>query len=96
MEPQKTAAQDEKDLSWADKKEAEKNLRRVQNTVKKEEQEIERFEKEIAAMDTAFATAGYVPSQDDFEKYKHLKQSLEDHMARWEKAQEELDGLQNT
>lgn len=92
-EPEKPAAQNGEDLSWAEKKEAEKNLRRLQNAVKKEEQEIEHFEKEIAAMDAAFAAAGYVPSQDDFEKYKHLKQSLEGHMARWEKAQEELDGL---
>ena len=69
-------------------------MRRARNEVKKYEQEIERLEGEIKQMDQQFSTAGFVPSQDDFDRYARLKQSLERQMAAWEKAQEALDALE--
>ena len=84
----------ESQLSWAEQKEAEKALRRARNEVKKHEQEIERLEGEIKQMDQQFSTAGFVPSQDDFDRYARLKQSLERQMTAWEKAQEALDALE--
>ena len=44
-------------------------MRRARNEVKKYEQEIERLEGEIKQMDQQFSTAGFVPSQDDFDRY---------------------------
>ena len=91
---QTAAAGNEPQPSWAERKEAEKALRRARNEVKKYEQEIERLEGEIKQMDQQFSTAGFVPSQDDFDRYARLKQSLERQMTAWEKAQEALDALE--
>lgn len=82
--------------SWAEKKEAEKALRRAQNEVKKHEQEIERLEGEIKQMDERFSTAGYVPSQDDFDGYARLKNALDRQMTAWEKAQQALETLEKS
>ena len=82
--------------SWAEKKEAEKALRRAQNEVKKHEQEIERLEGEIKQLDQQFSTAGFVPSQDDFDRYARLKNELDRQMTAWEKAQQALETLENS
>ena len=95
-EPTRPAEPKARELSYAEKKEAEKSLRRAQNAVKKCEEEVEKIESSIAELDQRFSTAGVVPSQEDFDCYNRLKCSLETKMSQWEKAQEELDALQKT
>lgn len=77
-------------LSFAEKKELEKEVRRLTNKVSKLEGEIEETERLIASMDQLFAEAGYTHSDEDFVKYQELKRSLDEKMTAWEQAQEEL------
>lgn len=81
-------------LSFAEKKELEKEVRRLSNKVSKLEGEIEETERLIASMDQLFAEAGYTHSDEDFVKYQELKRSLDEKMTAWEQAQEELSSAQ--
>ncbi len=81
-------------LSFAEKKELEKEVRRLTNKVSKLEGEIEETERLIASMDQLFAEAGYTHSDEDFVKYQELKRSLGEKMTAWEQAQEELSSAQ--
>ena len=81
-------------LSFAEKKELEKEVRRLTNKVSKLEGEIEETERLIASMDQLFAEAGYTHSDEDFVKYQELKRSLDEKMTAWEQAQEELSSAQ--
>ena len=81
-------------LSFAEKKELEKEVRRLTNKVSKLEGEIEETERLIASMDQLFVEAGYTHSDEDFVKYQELKRSLDEKMTAWEQAQEELSSAQ--
>lgn len=81
-------------LSFAEKKELEKEVRRLTNKVSKLEGEIEETERLITSMDQLFAEAGYTHSDEDFVKYQELKRSLDEKMTAWEQAQEELSSAQ--
>lgn len=81
-------------LSFAEKKELEKEVRRLTSKVSKLEGEIEETERLIASMDQLFAEAGYTHSDEDFVKYQELKRSLDEKMTAWEQAQEELSSAQ--
>ncbi len=81
-------------LSFSEKKELEKEVRRLTNKVSKLEGEIEETERLIASMDQLFAEAGYTHSDEDFVKYQELKRSLDEKMTAWEQAQEELSSAQ--
>ena len=81
-------------LSFAEKKELEKEVRRLTNKVSKLEGEIEETERLITSMDQIFAEAGYTHSDEDFVKYQELKRSLDEKMTAWEQAQEELSSAQ--
>lgn len=81
-------------LSFSEKKELEKEVRRLTNKVSKLEGEIEETERLITSMDQLFAEAGYTHSDEDFVKYQELKRSLDEKMTAWEQAQEELSSAQ--
>lgn len=81
-------------LSFTEKKELEKEIRRLTSKVSKLEGEIEETERLIASMDQLFAEAGYTHSDEDFVKYQELKRSLDEKMTAWEQAQEELSSAQ--
>lgn len=83
-------------LSFAEKKELEKEVRRLTNKVSKLEGEIEETERLIASMDQLFAESGYVHRDDDFVKYQELKRSLDEKMSAWEQAQEEFSRIQES
>lgn len=84
-------------LSYQEKKEREKKLRKLQQNVKQLENEIETHEQGIALMDKqwlnppaeGFSTAFY-------QLYDKEKKALEDAMEAWEKAQEALDTFVNS
>ena len=81
-------------LSFTEKKELEKEIRRLTSKVSKLEGEIEETERLTASMDQLFAEAGYTHSDEDFVKYQELKRSLDEKMTAWEQAQEELSSAQ--
>ena len=85
-------------LLFEDKKQAEKDHKRLSNQIGKSEREIERLEKEISLMDEKLQDPeGYKIALNDtqiFVKYEQLKKQLEEELSAWEKLQTELEELQ--
>jgi ATP-binding cassette subfamily F protein 3 len=77
-------------LSYEQKKEQEKLLRRLRKAVESVEEELANVEAEIAAYDARFATATEY-NADDYAKYDALKQRYDSLMHEWEKASYELE-----
>ncbi|MBR1767071.1 MAG: ABC-F family ATP-binding cassette domain-containing protein [Bacteroidales bacterium] len=71
--------------AYEQSRERERERRKLQNVVKKKEQEIESLEASIAAKDTILAT-GEVQSQEFYKEYQRLKDQLERKMMEWEEA----------
>jgi ATP-binding cassette, subfamily F, member 3 len=84
-------------LNNADKKEFEKNLKKIQNDISKSEKEIERLESEIAASDEKLQDPEqYKALLNDaafFAQYESLKKQLEKEMEKWEELQMNLDEM---
>ena len=77
-------------LSYEQKKEQEKLLRRLRKAVESIEEELANVEAEIAEYDARFATATEY-NADDYAKYDALKQRYDSLMHEWEKASYELE-----
>jgi ATP-binding cassette subfamily F protein 3 len=77
-------------MTYEQKKEQEKLLRKLRKNVESIEQELAEVEREIAAYDTRFATATEY-NADDYAKYDALKQRYDTLMHEWEKASYELE-----
>ena len=77
-------------MTYEQKKEQEKLLRKLRKAVESVEQELAEVEKEIAAYDARFATATDY-NADDYAKYDALKQRYDTLMHEWEKASYELE-----
>ena len=77
-------------LSYEQKKEQEKLLRKLRKAVESIEEELAKVEAEIAAYDARFATATEY-NADDYAKYDALKQRYDSLMHEWEKASYELE-----
>ena len=77
-------------LSYEQKKEQEKLLRKLRKTVESIEQELSQVESDIAAYDKRFAEATEY-NADDYAKYETLKQHYDHLMHEWEKASYELE-----
>lgn len=82
-------------LSYEERKEAEKQLRKLKNTVTQIEQHCEKLESEIAEWDKKLADplTHNIDINDHkiFDAYNALKQQLEDSMTEWELAHIELE-----
>ncbi len=95
--------QEEKPQSGKDdhrqRKESEKAMRRVRNSIEKAEAEIARLETEIAGWDARLAdpaSSGVdMGDQKVFEQYNALKHKLDLEMHNWEKLNYELEILDN-
>jgi len=83
-------------LSYLEKKENERVLRRLQKRVSGTEEEITVTEGEIAAMDSLLASGDPAVVSDPafYAKYEEKKQNLETLMMQWEKAHTELESFQ--
>lgn len=81
-------------LSYEQKKEQEKLLRKLRKRVEEVEAELARIEKEIAAWDQRFATAAEYKSED-YEAYDSLKKLYDKQMHEWEMASYELEISEN-
>ena len=77
-------------LSYEQKKEQEKLLRKLRKAVESVEQELATVEQEIAAYDKCFAEATEY-NADDYAKYDALKLRYDQLMHEWEKASYELE-----
>ena len=78
-------------LSYAEKKEFEKLVRKAEKKVKDAEQEVERCESEIAEIEQQLSAGANDPSL--FEKHGALQSELEKAMDAWEQATMELETL---
>ena len=77
-------------LSYEQKKEQEKLIRKLRKAVEAIEEETANVEKEIAEYDARFAVATEY-NADDYAKYNALKQKYDHLMHEWEKASYELE-----
>ena len=81
-------------LSYEQKKEQEKQIRKLRKAVDEIEAELAEIEKKIAEYDTRFASAGEY-NADDYKAYDELKKRYDHMMHEWEKASYELDIVEN-
>ncbi len=77
-------------LSYEQRKEQEKQLRKLKKAVDSIELELAEIEKQIAAYDAKFAAASDY-DETDYKAYNDLKSSYERQMHEWEKASYELE-----
>ena len=81
-------------LSYEQKKEQEKLIRKLRKAVESVEEELAKVETEIAAYDKRFAESTDY-NADDYAKYDALKQHYNQLMHEWEKASYELEITEN-
>lgn len=81
--------------SWEQKKNQEKEQRKIHNQIKKTEQEIERLEQEIKTLDDVLLNPDTykdaMNSKDFYAQYEDLKKTLSKEMALWEELQLQLE-----
>ena len=82
-------------MSYLEKKENERVLRRLQKRVTEAETEIAATEAELAAMDARLASgdAAVVSDPAFYSAYDEKKQRLDSLMQQWEEAHGELEGF---
>lgn len=80
--------------NYGDKKEYDKQIRKINNQIEKEEKLIAELEAKIANMDKAMANPTDETTSDEFYKeYNKSKEELNTTMQRWEKLHDELEQL---
>ncbi|NOU18894.1 MAG: ABC-F family ATP-binding cassette domain-containing protein [Bacteroidales bacterium] len=83
--------------AWLERKEMDKQIRKVVSQLEDVEGSIEKIEAEIAGLDAKFANPD--PNDSDtshyefFSHYQDLKKELNDNMNRWEELSLEVEGL---
>jgi len=83
---------------YLEKKEYERNLRKLRKRLEESEMVIEKIETEIIAVDKSFMEPGNSSEahEIDYEKYQDLKEHLNDEMNRWAQYSQEVEEfLQN-
>jgi len=70
---------------YLEKKEYDRNLRKLRKRLEESEMTIEKLEAEISAVDKSFMESGNTSETDerDYEKYRDLKDRLNDEMNKW-------------
>ena len=81
-------------LSYEQKKEQEKQLRKIRKNIENIETELGNIEQQIAEYDTRFATATEY-NADEYKAYDELKTRYDHLMHEWEKASYELEITEN-
>ncbi|MDR2887934.1 MAG: ABC-F family ATP-binding cassette domain-containing protein [Bacteroidales bacterium] len=81
---------------YIEKKEYDKNLRRLKKKLSESEAIIEKLESEIRAVDKSFMEPNSYSetSQADFEQYRSLKEQLGEEMERWAAYSEATDNFE--
>jgi len=80
---------------YLDKKEYEKNLRKLKKRLAESEALIEKLEAEINAVDKSFMEPDSYSeaSQMDYERYRELKEQLNEEMNKWTQYSEDTENL---
>ena len=81
-------------LSYEQRKEQEKLLRKLRKAVEAIEEELAKIEAQIASYDAKFATATEY-NEADYAEYNELKAQYDKQMHEWEKASYELEITEN-
>lgn len=81
-------------LSYEQRKEQEKQLRKAKKVVETIEAELADIEKRIAEYDARFAAATEY-NEADYKAYNELKTRYDHQMHEWEKASYELEIIEN-
>ena len=81
-------------LSYEQKKEQEKQIRKLRKAVDEIEAQLADIEKQIAEYDKRFASSGQY-NADDYKAYDDLKKRYDHMMHEWEKTSYELDIVEN-
>ena len=78
---------------YIEKKEYERNLRKLKKRLEESESVIEKIEAEINAVDKSFMEPGNTSEahEIDYEKYRELKEQLNEEMNKWAHYSEELE-----
>ncbi len=94
------AGANESKVSFEQKREADKEVRKVANQISKSEKEIERLEAEIKQMDEVLMDPEKykeaIKVSDIFQKYEALKSQLEKEMENWAEWNQKLDELKSS
>jgi ATP-binding cassette subfamily F protein 3 len=83
---------------YLDKKEFDRNLRRLRKRLEETEKEIEKVEAEIIAVDKTFMEPGNTSEAHDldYKKYQDLKEQLNEEMNKWAQYSEEVEEFLKT
>ncbi len=78
---------------YLEKKEFDRNLRKLRKRLEESETVIEKIEAEIMAVDKAFMEPGNSSdaSEKDYKKYQHLKEQLNEEMNKWAQYSQEVE-----
>jgi ATP-binding cassette subfamily F protein 3 len=78
---------------YLDKKEHERNLRKLRKRLEESEAVIERIEGEIIAVDKSFMEPGNSSDahEEDYKRYQDLREKLNDEMNRWAQYSQEVE-----
>jgi ATP-binding cassette subfamily F protein 3 len=83
---------------YLEKKEYDRNLRRLRKRLEETEKEIEKLEAEIIAVDKTFMEPGNTSEAHDldYRKYQDLKEQLNEEMNKWARYSEEVEEFLKT
>lgn len=90
------ASKAEQKLSYEDAKEAKRKKNTLQNQIKKHEDQINAFEKELKRLDEVLVDVDYSDKEKSsalLNEYEQTKSKLDFAMHCWEQAMEEMEGL---
>lgn len=80
-------------LKYLEKKEYDRNLRKLRKKLEDSEKVIENIENEISGLDKSFATGSneLAEAEDFFKRYQELKELLNEEMEKWEQYTDEVE-----
>jgi ATP-binding cassette subfamily F protein 3 len=78
---------------YLERKEYERNLRKLRKKLEDSERVIEKIENEISGLDKTFASHGDTPAEaeDFFKHYQELKENLDEEMGKWAQYTEDVE-----
>ncbi len=82
-------------LSYEERKELSRKLKKAQQSVSSCEENIAKLEKEIEAMDEQMQDPEKASDVEFLQKYQQLTANLENEMEQWEQLQSELEQVEN-
>lgn len=91
-----TLEQDEGKMSYMERKERQKKLRKAEKAVEDAEMEISRKEQRIKELDSKLLLPENASNMDLVNEYADLQRQLDELVERWEQLSEELEDLEKT